>query len=339
MGGGRSLLLNGHVDVVTAEPADRWTSDPRRAEVRDGRLYGRGACDMKGGVACMVLAAEVLARLGVRLRGDLLVHTVTDEESSGAGGIAAVRHGVRADAGIVPEPTAFEVWVACRGSLTPTITVEGRPGHAEIEQRHWRAGGAVNAIEKAAPILEAMARLRDEWRTRPDKQHPYLAPGTAVPVRISGGEWHVSYPAACRLTVEVMYLPGDADADGWGTRVQREVADWVAAAAQADPWLREHPPVVSWAEDVPPAEVPADHPLVAVLQAASGEVGEPAALGGLDSWFDAATYTRFGGTPCVGFGPRSIDWAHTIDEYVPVDDLVRCAQALAVTAMRWCGTA
>ncbi len=142
---------------MTPEPVDRWTSDPWRAEVRDGNLYGRGACDMKGGVGCMVFAAEVLAELGVRLAGDVVVCTVTDEESSGAGGIAAVRHGVRADAGIVTEPTAFDVWVACRGSLTPVITVEGRPGHAEMRQPHWRAGGAVNAIEKMGAVLAAVA--------------------------------------------------------------------------------------------------------------------------------------------------------------------------------------
>ena len=241
-GGGRSLLLNGHIDVVPSEPRDRWTSDPNQAEVRDGNLYGRGACDMKGGVACMVFAAEVLARLGVRLRGDLIVNTITDEESSGAGGLAAVRHGVRADAGIVPEPTAFEVWVACRGSLTPTFTVTGRPGHAEMAQPHWRDGGAVNAIEKMGVVMDAVRRLREEWRGSPHQRHRYLPPGDIVPVKISGGEWTVTYPAACRMTCEVTYLPGRADAEGWGRDVEAEIEAWIAAAAAADPWLREHPP-------------------------------------------------------------------------------------------------
>src|SRR5690242_9072928 len=222
-GGGRSLLLNGHIDVVPSDPRERWTSDPNAAEVRDGNLYGRGACDMKGGVACMVYAAEVLSRLGVKLAGDLVVNTVTDEESSGAGGLAAARHGVRADAGIVPEPTAFEVWVACRGSLTPTISVEGRPGHAEMAQPHWKDGGAVNAIEKMSVVLDAVRRLREEWMGRPDKRHPHLSSGTIVPVKISGGEWTVTYPASCSLTCEVMYLPGNADGDGWGTAVEAEV--------------------------------------------------------------------------------------------------------------------
>jgi acetylornithine deacetylase len=336
-GGGRSLLLNGHIDAVTVEPRERWTHDPFAGEVVDGQLYGRGACDMKGGVAAMTFAAEVLSRLGIRLDGDLVVCTVTDEESSGAGGIAAVAHGVRADAGIVTEPTAFEVWVACRGSLTPVITVEGRPGHAEMAQPHWREGGAVNAIEKLQPVLSAVTALREEWRQRADQQHRYVSPGTIVPVIVRGGEWEVTYPASCSLTCELMYLPQNADAEGWGTDVEREVEDWIAGAARADPWLREHPPTIRWGLDIPPAEIDPEHPLVALVQEASQQVGEPAPLGGLDSWFDAATFTRFGSTPCVGYGPRTISGAHVIDEFVPVDDLVRCAQAIALSAMRWCG--
>jgi acetylornithine deacetylase len=264
---------------------------------------------------------------------------VTDEESSGAGGIAAVRHGVRADAGIVTEPTGFAVWVACRGSLTPVITVEGRPGHAEMAQPHWREGGAVNAIEKLQPVLSAVTRLREEWRQRADKQHPHLSPGTIVPVLVRGGEWEVSYPASASLTCELMYLPGNADGDGWGTAVQREVEDWIAAVAQSDPWLREHPPTIEWGLDIPPSEVDPGHPLVGIVQRASGELGQPAPLGGLDSWYDAATFSRFGGTPCIGYGPASIAWAHTIDEHVAVDDLVTCAQGLALAAMRFCGVA
>ena len=321
-GGGPSLLLNGHIDVVPSDPRERWTSDPNRAEIRDGNLYGRGACDMKGGVACMVYATEVLSRLGVRLTGDVIVNTVTDEESSGAGGLAAARHGVRADAGVVPEPTAFEVWVACRGSLTPTITVEGRPGHAEMAQPHWKAGGAVNAIEKMSVVLDAVRRLREEWDGRPDKQHPHLSSGTIVPVKISGGEWAVTYPASCSLTCEVMYLPGNADGDGWGREVEAEIEAWIATAAAADPWLALHPPVIEWALDIPPAEVDAAHPIVEAVAKASAAAGEPPSLGGLDSWFDAATFTRFADTPSIGFGPRSLAWGHTIDEHVPVDDLV-----------------
>jgi acetylornithine deacetylase len=279
----------------------------------------------------------MLAECGVRLQGDLIVNTVTDEESSGAGGLAAVAHGVRADAGIVTEPTGFDVWVGCRGSLSPTVTVPGRPGHAEMAQPHWREGGAVNAIEKMTVVLEAIGLLREEWRGRADKRHPYLSPGDIVPALISGGEWVVTYPSSCRLQSELMYLPANADADGWGTEVEREVTEWIERHCAADAWLAEHPPVIEWGLDIPPYEVDPEHPIVSTMLEASAYVGEPSRLSGLDSWFDAASFSRFGGTPCIGWGPRSIAWAHTIDEYVPLDDLVRCAQGLAVAAIRYCG--
>jgi acetylornithine deacetylase len=195
----------------------------------------------------------------------------------------------------------------------------------------------VNAIEKLGIVLDAVATLREEWRGRADKQHPFLSPSDIVPVIVKGGEWTVTYPASASLTCELMYLPANADDDGWGTLVEAEVEQWFAAAAAADPWLAENPPTVDWTLDIPPAEVDPEHPLVAATLAASERIGEPSRLGGLDSWFDAATFTRFGETPSIGFGPRDIAWAHTIDEYVPVDDLVRCSQALALAAVDYCG--
>lgn len=338
-GGGRSLLLNGHIDVVSSEPRDRWTSDPNRAEVRNGHLYGRGACDMKGGVAAMVFAAETLARLGIRLQGELVVCTVTDEESTGVGGLAAVAHGVQADAGIVTEPSGFDVWVACRGSLIPTITVEGRPGHAGLPQPDWREGGAVNAIEKLDVVRDAMRRLEEDWKGRPEQRHPHLSPGDIVPCVITGGDWPVTVPASCSLTYHIAYLPAYADPDGWGSEVEREIADWIARACEADPWLVEHPPEITWAPQVPSSEVSPDEPVVQSLLAATSDLGRQGRVSGLENWHDGATFTRFGGTPSVCFGPGGVQVAHTIDEHVAVDDLVTCSQALAVTALRFCGEA
>ncbi|MEJ7570078.1 MAG: ArgE/DapE family deacylase [Gaiellaceae bacterium] len=338
-GGGRSLLLNGHIDAVSVEPRERWTSDPHVPVVRDGRLYGRGSVDMKGGVAAMTFAAETLALLGVRLEGDLLVNTVTDEESTGAGGVASVAHGVRADAGIVTEPSGFDVWVACRGSLMPTISVAGRPGHAGLRQPHWREGGAVNAIEKAAIVQEALRRLQEEWRHRADNRHPYLSPGEIVPTLVAGGEWIVSYPASCAISYHVAYLPAQADEDGWGNAVEQELEEHVARAARADPWLAEHPPQIAWATDVPAAEVSPDEPIVQTMLAAAKAAGRPGQVSGMDSWHDGATYTHLAGTPCICFGPGQIEASHTVDESVAVRDLVDCARALALAALRFCGAA
>lgn len=342
-GGGRSLVFNGHIDAVSVEPIADWTSDPFVASVRDGRLYGRGACDMKGGIAAMVFAVQALVSSGVVLEGDLLLATNTDEESSGAGGTALVEHGLKADAGIVTEPTGFDVWIACRGSEYGVVRVPGRPGHAEVRQPPWRAGGAVNAIEKAVVVLDAISALRDDWASRDGLSHPLLSRPSLLPTMARSGEWPVTIPASCELTVAVMYVPGQADAEGWGSLVRREVEARIADAARGDDWLAEHPPVIDWWPNaVMPLEIPRDEPVVSELLQASADVGRRGKVGGLDSWYDGATLTQLAGIPSVGFGPPGFDQegvslAHTIDEYVPVEGLVGCAQALAVAAMRFCG--
>jgi acetylornithine deacetylase len=335
-GGGPSLLLNGHIDAVTPGPLDSWTSDPFKAQVRDGLLCGRGVNDMKGGLAALLFALECLASSGVRLAGDVLYCANTDEESSGAGSLACIAHGVRADAGICAEPTAFDAWVTCRGTVCPVITVPGRAGHAEEPPPHWSEGGAVNAIEKAQVVLEAIRTLREEWRGRADKRHPLLAPGDIVPTLIEGGVWVVTYPPSCTITCDAQYLPGDVDEEGTGAAVEREIVAWIDAAAKADPWLREHPLAWGWMEDVVPGEIPADHPLVELTLTAGAEAGRQGKVAGLNSWHDAAHFSR-NGTPTFSYGVGGLHSAHAVDESVPVDDLVDCCAIYALAAMRWCG--
>lgn len=340
-GGGRSLLLNGHIDVVSSEPRTRWTSDPNKAEVRNGRLYGRGSCDMKGGVAAMTFAAEALAALDVRLAGDLLVATNTDEESCGAGGMALVAHGVRADAGIVPEPTGFDIWNACRGSALVTIEVPGRPGHAEMPQPPWSEGGAVNAIDKAVPVLEAIRGLGRDWAAREELRHPQLSPTAIVATGITAGEWLATYPALCRVTYVLAYPPAHADDEGWTSVVERELTAVLEDVANNDEWLASHPPRIAFSAGVTPMQIAEDAPIIATVRSAADDLALPGSVAGLDSWYDGATFTQFADTPAIAFGPSGLDGsrtvAHTVDEFVQVDHLVSCAQALAVAALRFCG--
>jgi acetylornithine deacetylase len=334
-GGGRCLMLNGHIDVVSPEPRQAWTADPFRAEVRDGRLYGRGAVDMKGGLACIVYAAQMLARCGIRPDGDLLISAVTDEESTSAGTLATLARGARADACVVAEPSALQIGIACRGSLMPSIRVRGRAGHASAVQPHWRDGGAISAAEKAAQVIDAVVALREMWRDDPAQRHPFLPPGTVVVTALDAGQWENSYADAARIDCHLSYLPTHADADGYGREVEQEFTRWVHRYAAADPWLAEHPPEVSWTLDVPPAEVSPGEPVVGALQTVLADLGRPAAVIGTGYWCDAASFTR-AGIPAVAFGPGEVAVAHAVDEHVLVEDLVTTAQALALTVMRFC---
>jgi len=161
-----------------------------------------------------------------------------------------------------------------------------------------------------------------------------------VPTIIQGGEWIVSHPASCRLDCHIEYLPDQADADGWGTDVEREFTDWISRAAAADPWLATHPPAIEWAAGgVPPAEISADEPIVRTAVGVLRALGRPGELGGLDNWHDGATLTVEAGIPAICLGPGDIHLAHTSSEAVPTVDLVACTQALALTAMRFCGAA
>ena len=165
--------------------------------------------------------------------------------------------------------------------LNPTVTVAGRPGHAEMPQPDWREGGAVNAIEKTTVVLEAVRTLRERWRER-DGDHPLLAPGDLVPTVIQGGEWWVNYPASCTTTVDVTYLPrqgdhGNGDDGAAGAReLEREIEAWILERAREDPWLAEHPPSFEWGTNLAPAEISPEHPIVDCALAAGAPSVAPA---------------------------------------------------------------
>jgi len=335
-GSGRSLLLNGHIDVVPAKREDGWEADPFDPQVVDGMIVGRGACDMKGGIAAMTIAAEVLAE-HAQLTGDVIVCTNTDEESSGVGGLACARHGVRADYAIVTEPSSLEVWPACRGTVYCTVTIEGRAGHAEQEHPHHSEGGAVNAITKARFLLDGVDHLRTEWRSRKALKHPLLDPPDILPTRlVADAGWHVTIPDRAEIDLSVLILPVQADSTGWTNDVQYEVETFLRRWCATDSWLQEHPPSFRWYTEVNPSETPSDAPSVEALRHANRELGLPDTLGGLGSWYDGATFALEAKTPALMYGPRTIDWAHTVNEHVPIDDLVHTAQGIAIAAWRLC---
>lgn len=336
-GDGRSLLLNGHIDAVEADRA-AWAHDPYDAREQDGRLVGRGVVDMKGGVAAQLVACEVLHRAGVRLRGDLVFATNTDEEGYGAGSWALARRGVHADGGIVAEPSCFDAWVACRGTLKLRLTIPGRAGHTQVKQATWQDGGPVNAIEKLPPILAGIAALRQGWAVSPELEHRYLEKPDVVPTLVSGGTWEVTYPASCTLTCDIQYLPRQAVAAGDDASVKREIEGCLRAAVAEDPWFAEHPLQWEWGWTAPPAEISGDDALVALALEAGAAVGRPGAVSGMNSWHDAASFILYGATPAFSFGPGDVREAHTVDESIAIDELVDYVAAVCLVALRFCGT-
>ena len=337
----RSLLLTGHIDAVDVEPREQWSSDPFVATERDGLLFGRGANDMKGGLAALIVALEALHAAGVTPAGEIVFAAVTDEESSGMGSWSVVERfrerGLHPDAGLCAEPTEFEAWVACRGILKPRLTIPGRAGHSQEPQPGWREGGAVNAIDKLVPILTEVRRMNEDWRGRSDQRHPFLSAGDIVPVLVDGGTWDVTYPAFCHLTLDCHYLPAHWHESLGAEPVKAEIRERIDAAAAADPWLAEHPIAWQWEWEVPPAEIAGDHPLVTTVLDTAAAFGHPSRPGGLDSWHDAATFTLHGGVPTFSYGPRGMNTAHAVNECVSIDELVDTAAIVAVAAMRWCG--
>ena len=336
-GGGRSLVVNGHIDVVDAGDLSRWTSPPFEADVREGRIYGRGAVDMKGGVGAALFALEALHACGVRLAGDVVFETVPDEETCAMGTVAAIARGYRADAGLVPEPTRLSLWIATRGLLHGTLTVEGRSAHAEMNQPHWRDGGGVNAIQKAAALLAGLDRLNADWADREDKRHPLLGTPSVSPTIVRGGSFISNVPERCDVALNATYLPGNSDGSGYGSIPRSEIEEAVAAVAGADDWLAEHAPTWSWYTDYPPSEIDPGSPIVAVAQEAGRDLGVDVRPEGIDTTYDGALLTLFADTPSPAFGAGDLSRAHAPDEWVGIDELG--AKLYARATSLWCGVA
>ncbi|MDX7951304.1 ArgE/DapE family deacylase [Lichenihabitans sp. Uapishka_5] len=336
-GGGRSLLLTGHVDVVPPGPPEHWHTDPFEPAVGNGAVQGRGAVDMKGGLACMLMAIEVLRELDIPLRGDVVWGTVVDEEIGGMGALALADRGIRADAGILAEPTGNAIAPICHGILWARVILDGIGGHAELKPNSWDATGPVDAIGLCRQMLDGFDILNRRWLFDPRKAHPLMElPCQIIPTQIKAGEHPASMAGRAEIVIDVQYLPSEKDEFGLGGHVKREVEAHIAAVCQADPYLRQHPARVEWILDADCAEVPADHAFVAAMQDATLRAGLPPRLIGMGAHTDMGLPNGLGRTPTVNFGPGDMALAHQPNERVPVDDLVACTRAIALTIAQWC---
>ncbi|WP_428924827.1 M20 family metallopeptidase [Marinibacterium sp. SX1] len=336
-GGGRSLMLTGHIDVVPPGPIEHWTTDPFVARIIDGRIHGRGAVDMKGGVAAMLLALETVHELGLPLRGDVVFTTVVDEEIGGMGSLAMVDRGFRADAGIMTEPTDNRIAPLCHGILWGRIIIDGIGGHAELVPKGWNETGPVDAVTLTRQVLDGIDVLNRRWQYDPAKNHPLMPlPNQIIVTGLEVGEHPASIAGRGVITFDAQYLPHEHDDVALGGKVRREIEEHVARICEVDPYLRAHPARVEWILDADCAEIPADHPSVLSMQEAATQAGLNPALDGFGAHSDIGLPTTLGGTPTINFGPGDPAFAHQPNEQVEIADLVACAKAIAIQILRWC---
>ncbi|MCY4085888.1 MAG: M20/M25/M40 family metallo-hydrolase [Actinomycetia bacterium] len=367
-GGGRSLLYNGHCDVVPVyehERKHRWHRDPFDPVVEDGNLYGRGSTDMKGGISAYLWAVRALQELDLQLAGDVISTVVIGEESAHPhfGCLPTMRREMEArgkpDLTIVAEPTHNELHAISGGFFGIEIEIQGKEVHISERnlmswpQRYGIPQGeavGVDALKYLRELLNRLEQLERRWVM--SYRHPLMGGGGyPLPIdrqgvapffiavgRAEAGDWMGSVPGHARIEGGVLY-PGWVDVEEIKVDLRAEIDAWVSR----DPWLVAHPPTVRIAEryDVPPFSLPLDHPACEVLsEAYETATGKHAVLSGFKGVHDGCYMQQQYGIDVITFGPGDLVMgAHGANEYVPIEQLVDCASAFAVMTIDWCGLA
>ena len=332
-GGGRSLLFNGHVDVIPEGAEENWQHGCWSADIEDGKIYGRGAADMKSGVAAMTMALKAIREAGVKLKGDVITEYVMDEELSGNGTLACCTKGYHADAGICCETSSMRVQPGSIGRIWFDIRVKGKA--AGIQRRYE----GVNAIDLGYLVTKAVAAFE---KTRVERiTHP-LYPDilASIPCMIGqfeSGTYASAFPDACLLKGSMATVPGE-DSDA----VKAAFVKFVTQTVQAqDSWFVEHPPeVIFTGYFAEPAEISQENPIVQLLCENYRHVmGTAPMISGREGAADIRHLIKYADTPTVIFGPGRTEQMHANNEWVMVEDYLNAVKILAKTIMDWCGVA
>jgi len=312
-----ALMLNGHLDVVGVEGM---VHQPFSADLRGGRIYGRGSADMKGGLAAICAAAATgTSRKSER---QVLIAAVVDEEYESLGMRALLAAGVRAEQAIITEPTRLAICPAHRGFAWFDVELRGRAAHGS------RYDVGIDAITHAGLLLAELDRLEHTREAGPT--HPLLGRGSLHASKIEGGVGMSTYPERCSLAIERRTIPGES-----AEKATREITDACARVKSGRP---EFDARVTLSTAQLPSDVPVDAPVVRRLAGAVEREGIPVSIEGLSAWTDAALLNE-AGIPTVCFGPGDIALAHAAEEFVAVDDIERATRVLARVVREWCGEA
>ena len=333
-GGGRSLILSGHIDTVPADTPAPWQRGPFMAEVRDGRLFGRGAWDMKAGVAMNLTVLRAIRELGGKLRGDLTFETVVDEEYGGVNGTLAARiRGYRADAAVVGEPTSLRICPAQRGGRIVHILLQGDGGILSTGERSARA------VEQLAHILGKVpefARLRQDRVAVHSYYENSREPFAVWVTNIATGRWGwtqpIALPERCRIELYWQTMPEET-----GEQVMEQFFEWWNGVLGQRPELFSRKPEVEFPMRwLPGSSIPADEPLIQEFSRAAGLLSPQPPVEGMDAPSDMYIFQNCFHTPALMWGPSG-DNAHMADEFVDLDSLFAATRVLLRFVSNWCG--
>jgi len=325
---GRSLILNGHVDVVPTGPLDMWTRPPFDPRVEDGWMTGRGAGDMKAGLAVNLFALDALARLGLAPAAEVTVQSVIEEECTGNGALACLQRGYRAEAALITEPSAETLGAAQVGVMWFQVKVRGKPAHVAV------AGSGANAIEACFPIIDALHALEERWNaTKHAAFAEHAHPINFVLSRIEGGDWTSSVPAWCTFDMRIGLYPGQDLA-----AVRAAVEATVAQVARSDAFLAQSPPqIVYHGFQAEGYVLQKDTEAQRLLEHCHAAVAAaPLRLHAGTGTTDARFYGLYAGIPALVYGPKAEN-IHAFDERVELDSVRRVTQAVALFVAEWCG--
>lgn len=326
---GRSVIFNGHLDVVDPEPVSFWDSDPFEPVIKNGRIFGRGAGDMKSGVAAMTYAVHAVEKAGFGFQAPVTLEAVIEEECCGNGALACMTAGYDADAVLIPEPFGPTILTSQLGVLWFKVTVEGKPVHV------LEAPTGTNSIEKSYLIIQALRKLEDELNhfkvpeAYQDIRHPInLNIGI-----LNGGNWPSTVPAKAEMHCRLAYFPGIAYKE-----VCQKIKETIQAVQADDPWLSENPPIVEF------YGFRSDGHMVSRDAEAFNTLNDcHRTLTGQDAEEYIATCTTdlrafhfFGKGQCTCFGPSGGNY-HGANEWVDIDSIVHTAKTYALFLSRWCG--
>jgi acetylornithine deacetylase/succinyl-diaminopimelate desuccinylase family protein len=342
-GKGRSLILNGHIDVVPARLLEEWSSDPFEAVFKDERVYGRGVTDMKGALACFLFIGFLLKKYNIRLSGDLLIQSVVGEEQGEPGTQVCLDRGYRADFAIVGESSEAKQVLAGVGILRGSIEVKSPYTlHFGARRLVIQTGGGqegANAIEKMSTrIIPCLLDLERHWAVM--KSHPLLIPGMGL-INIFNikAEGHPAImPHTCSIEFVVTQYPEELEED-----LKHEIEDTVRRVCEADMWLRKYPAQIEWLKGshsfrfFPHSYDTESEPVRLLAKSYKSITGEDVVFGGRGGMTDAGVLVR-GGVPAVVYGPGKIHQSHRVNEWVWVKDLVIYSKTILDFVVNWCGS-